>query len=160
MPQQCPGCVWYIIFLVVDSCLLRGSVVLWLHMSPHDVCAVRAMIWVVGSIHNSWATCLCIHSWISGRFSWLAIHHNYMQGLLLRIPSLPSWLLSRSYAPGFWGDVVRAAFQYIQCQNYPLSRQIGLVTIYGTRDQVLWLPDLLSRVCSNSLASLPDCGKP
>ena len=108
-------------------------------MLPHNICVVRAVICLVGIVHISWATCLCIHSWICGRFYWRADGHNYRQGLFLWIPSLPSRLLSRSSAPGFWGDVVCADFQHILCQNYPLSRQIGLGAIYGARDQVLWM---------------------
>ena len=46
-----PGCFWYPLCLVVYSCLLQGSVVLWLHMSPHNVCALRAVIFLVRSVH-------------------------------------------------------------------------------------------------------------
>ena len=109
-------------------------------MSPHDVFAVRAVLCLFGSVHISWSTCLCIHSWICGRFSWRAVHHNSMQGLFLRIHSLPSRMLSRSSAPGFWGDIVSSAFRHIRCQNNPQSRKIGWGAIYGAIYQVLWLP--------------------
>ena len=135
-----PGCFWYPLCLVVYSCLLQGSVVLWLHMSPHNVCALRAVIFLVRSVHILWAPCLCIHSFICVRLSWCAIHHNSMQGPFLRISSLPSWLLYRSSALGFWGDVVRAAFQHIRSQNHPLSRKIGWGAIYGAIEQLLRLP--------------------
>ena len=125
---------------MVDSCLLQRSVVIWLHMSPHDVCAVRAVLCLFGSVHISWSTCLCIHSWIGGRFSWRAVHHNSMQGLFLQTFTLTSRLLSRSSAPWSWGDVVRADFRHIQCQNHPLLRKIGWGAIYDARDQILWLP--------------------
>ena len=103
-------------------------------------CAARAVICVVRSVHISWATCICIHSWICRRFSCRAVHHNSMQGTFLQIYPLPSGLLSRSAAPGFWGDVVHASYQHIRCQNHQLSIQIVWDAIYGTSDQVLWLP--------------------
>ena len=82
-------------------------------------------------------------SWIFGRFYWLAVHHNSMQGLFLQISPLPSRLGYRSSAPGFWGDVLRAAFRNILWRNHPLSRQIGWGAIYGARYQVLWLPRII-----------------
>ena len=63
-----------------------------------------------------------------------------MQGLFLQTFFLPSRLLSYSSTPGSWGDVLRAAFRHIRCQNHPLLRKIGWGAIYGAIDQVLWLP--------------------
>ena len=115
LPLLCSGVLLY----------SSGSVVPWLHMSPHNICAVRLVIYVVRSVHFSWETCQCIHSWIRGRFFWSAVHHNYIQGIFLQISSLPSRLLSPSAAPEFWGGVVRAASQHILFQNHQLSRKIG-----------------------------------
>ena len=140
MPQRFPGCVWYSSCLVMNSCLPLGSVIIWLHMSPHDVCAVRAVVCVVGGVHILWDTCICIHSWICGRFSWSAVHHNYMQDIFLPISSPPSRLLSPSASPVFLGYVVHVASQHIWCRNNPLSRQTGWGAIYGAKYQVLWLP--------------------
>ena len=128
-------------------------------MLPHDVCAVRAVIFLVGSFHISWATFICIHSWICGSLSWRAIHHNYRQGLFLRISSLPSRLLSRISGPVFWGDVVHADFWHIWFRNHPLSRQIGWGTIYGVRDPVFWktrsiLPSQVVYAASHWIACL------
>ena len=109
-------------------------------MSPHYVCAVRDVVCVVGGVHIWWATCLCIHSCICGRFSWSAIQYNSIQGRSLQISSIPSRLLSSSAAPGFWGDVVRAASQDIQWQNHSLYRKIGWGAIHDAIDQVSWLP--------------------
>ena len=103
-------------------------------------CVVRAVIWVVGGVRIWWATWICIHSWICGRFPWSVVQYNSVQDRSLQIYSLPSWMLSCSAAPGFWGDVVRAASQNIRCRNHKLSRKIGWGTIYGARDQVLCLP--------------------
>ena len=140
VPQRWPVYIWFPLCLVLDSCLLQGSVVLLIHMSPHYVCAVRAVLCLVRSVNISLATCLCIHSWICGRFSWRVVHHNSMQSLFLQTFPLPSWLLSRSDAPGSWGDAVHADFRHIIFQNHPPLRKIGWVAIYGARYQVSCLP--------------------
>ena len=112
----------------------------WTHISLHDVCEMRAVVCVVGGVHIWWSTCLCIHSWICGRFYWSSVQYISIHGLSPLISSLPSRMLSHSAAQGFLVDVVRAASWHIWCQNNPLSRQIGSGAIYGARYQVSWMP--------------------
>ena len=109
-------------------------------MSPYNVCVVGAVRYLVGSVHILWATCICLYIWICGRFSWSAVHHSFMQVLLLLTFFLPSRLLSRSADPGSWEDVVCAAFRHIWCRNHPLLRKIGWGAICGARDHMFWMP--------------------
>ena len=140
MIQRCPKCVLCLGCPVVDSCHPQGLIAILSLISPHNACVVRVVLCLVGGVHIWGAPFLCIHSWICGRFYWRAGHYDPMQGLLLRMFSLPSRLWYCSSVPGSWGDVVRAASWHIWCQNHLLLRQIGLSAIYGSRDQVLWLP--------------------
>ena len=51
----------------MDSCLIQGSVVLWLHMSPHDVCAGIAVLFCSGvSIFHEQLVYLSIHGYAAG----------------------------------------------------------------------------------------------
>ena len=140
MRQKCPGCVLWLGFTAADSCRIQGLVYFLRHISPHDACVARAVLCLGGGVNIWGEPFISIYSWIYSKFYWRAGHYNPMQGLFLKTSPLPSGLWSRSYVPGSWGDVGRAASRHIRCWNHLLLRKIGWGAIYGSRDQVLWLP--------------------